>query len=285
MKRLLAFFLAFLSAVLGLPLFPALGYEVMRDVRYGEAPTAVMDVYFPREGVRRADGCVVMLHGGSYAGGDKREQELDCHFLAACGYVAVSINYTLYTEDGDYTVDTVLDEIGMAIAAVRDIATERGAPLRAVATAGYSAGGHLALLYAYTRREASPLPIRFAASLSGVASLDPAIWGDRAFRIGEILSGETLSRGDAASDAVLRSLSPAHLAAEGGVPTLIAVGERDTTVPPECGRALAAALSAAGIPNTLLSLSRSGHDMVFGNPIRRIGYSFELAAFCERYFE
>ena len=47
------------------------GYDFVRDVEYTAAPGTGMDIYFPRSAEREgAAGCVLMIHGGSWMGGD-----------------------------------------------------------------------------------------------------------------------------------------------------------------------------------------------------------------------
>lgn len=262
-------------------------YDLEKNVRYAEAETSVMDVYLPEDAVgREGVGCVIMLHGGSYTGGDKKEERARCHNLARRGYVVASVNYTLYTEDSGYSVDIVLDEITMAISALCDFAAERGITLTAAATAGYSAGGHLAMLYAYTRAAEAPLPILFTASMAGPAEYSHEIWGDTAYRVTRMLTGVAVTSAMVESgeaDALAASISPASLVAEGGVPTVMAYSKKDKTVPIENADALAAALAAKGVEYTDIRFSRSGHDMM-ANPFKRMKYNRTVARYCREYF-
>ena len=262
-------------------------YDVVKNVRYAEAPNAVMDVYFPADAADRAEnGCVIMIHGGSYSGGDKKEEHYRCHKLARKGYVVATINYTLYTEGGDFTVDVVMDEITAAIAKLCDVAAERGINLTAAATAGYSAGGHLAMLYAYTRADESPLPIRFTATMAGPAEISRSIWGDTAYRLTKRLTGKEVTPAmiaDGRADALAASVSPTSYIDENSVPTLMAYGKKDTTVAIGNADALAAALKNAGVPYTDIRFSRSDHDMM-SNPFKRIKYNRTMVRYCSEYF-
>ena len=287
LSRILAFLISAYYVLIGW-LLPILhDYEIVKNVSYGEAETAVMDVYLPADAATRAEnGCVIMIHGGSYSGGDKKEERARCHKLARNGYVVASINYSLYTEGGDYSVDLVMDEITAAIETLRDFAAGRGINLTAVATAGYSAGGHLAMLYAYTRFAEAPLPIRFTATMSGPAKISRDIWGDTAYRLTERLTGKTVTPAmvaDGRADALAASVSPVSYITEDSVPTLMAYGKKDTTVAIGNADALAAALKEAGVEYTDIRFSRSGHNMM-SNPFKRMKYNRKLISFCEEYF-
>lgn len=260
-------------------------YDVLKNVSYAESESAVMDLYLPAEAAEREEaGCVIVIHGGSYSGGDKKEDRIRCHRLARKGYVVAAINYTLYKENSGYSVDTVLDEIGMAIAKTAAIAAEQGINLTGAATIGYSAGGHLAMLYAYTRADESPLPIRFTASLAGPAEYSHEIWGDTAYRVTAMLTGTTITPAMVESgeaDALADGISPASLVRADSVPTLMGYSEKDETVSIENADALAAALSEAGVEYTDIRFTRSGHDMM---GFRRMKYNRMVKNFCREYF-
>ena len=286
-SRILAFLVGAYYFFIGWMLPYIYDYDVVKNVRYAEATNAVMDVYIPADASSRAEnGCVIMIHGGSYTGGDKKEERSRCHKLARNGYVVATINYSLYTEGGDFSVDVVMDEITAAIEKLCDFAAERGVNLTAAATAGYSAGGHLAMLYAYTRADESPLPIRFTATMSGPAKISRDIWGDTAYRLTERLTGKTVTPAmvaDGRADTLAASVSPTTYVNENSVPTLMAYGKKDTTVAIGNADALAAALKGAGVSYTDIRFSRSEHDMM-SNPLKRVKYNRTLVRYCSEYF-
>ncbi|MBO7292416.1 MAG: alpha/beta hydrolase [Clostridia bacterium] len=264
------------------------GYDFVRDVEYAEAPDTGMDIYFPRSAERQgAAGCVLMLHGGSWMGGDKEEPTLRACRLARQGYVVASINYTLYSEEiaDRYTVNTVLDEIDAALAALSDFAAARGVRLVAAATEGYSAGAHLALLYAYTRGASAPVPVVFTAALAAPADL--SLYGESGEWVTEMLTGIPLTdemRGSGETAALTASVSPVSYVASGGVPTVVAHGERDTTVPVAHAEALTAALQEAGVPFVYHHFSHSDHTLVTDLG-KRYAYNRTLTEFCRRYLD
>ena len=67
--------------------------------RYGNSQNGLLDVYFPRGVRNQANPCVVWIHGGGFCGGSKDNVGVALKLLE-CGYVVVSLDYTLSTERG-----------------------------------------------------------------------------------------------------------------------------------------------------------------------------------------
>ena len=64
-----------LVTVLGRGVSFMVGYEIFEDVSYGDLECEVMDVFIPDEAYRReTNGCVLLIHGGSWMEGDKAER-------------------------------------------------------------------------------------------------------------------------------------------------------------------------------------------------------------------
>ncbi|MBX7257552.1 MAG: alpha/beta hydrolase [Candidatus Hydrogenedentes bacterium] len=102
-----------------------------------------IDGYWPDD--NRQHATVIVIHGGGWSGGAKESARADCKRLANNGYAAFTINYTLTTE----TVPSfpgAVEDVRAAVQWVSNL-TEH-VDRRRIALVGYSAGGHLALLYA-----------------------------------------------------------------------------------------------------------------------------------------
>ena len=111
-----------------------------------------LDVYKPVDsapGDRRPG--ILMIHGGAWVIGDKREQGIPLlNHLAANGWVGVNANYRLSPRSPfpDHLVD-----IKHAIAWYREHAEEYGADPDFLCITGNSAGGHLTTLAALTAND------------------------------------------------------------------------------------------------------------------------------------
>jgi acetyl esterase len=73
------------------------GIATFADERYGDGPDALLDVYVPdtAQRTRQRLSVIVWIHGGGWIGGDKGELAGYMKLLAARGFVAVAINYSL----------------------------------------------------------------------------------------------------------------------------------------------------------------------------------------------
>ena len=266
------------------------GYKVYRDLSYGETEHNVMDVYLPDDaGGQEECGVVLFIHGGSWSGGDKSEEDIRCRMVARQGYISATLNYTLRTAENadDYTVFWVLDEIDAALLKIKDFATEKGIKVSKVAISGYSAGAHLALLYTYSRGDTASLEIVFTSSMAGPADISADVWGaDMAARIGTLLTGEKITAEDAYSGAaseLLSTISPISYVNEGVPPTIIIHGGRDTTVPEANAESLIERLSSCSIPHEYVYLENSDH-LLLQNPIKHLSYYRLLIEYCDIYF-
>ena len=278
----------FISIVGGLVIFFGT-YTLYRDVSYGEKEANVMDIYIPNEAYRReSNGVILFIHGGSWSGGDKAEEAFRCRMLASQGYIVANVNYTLWSEQtaNTYHVSQVLGELDAALLRVQSFALERGITVDKAAPVGYSAGAHLAMLYAYSRAETAPVDIAFVASMAGPADISADVWGeDMAIRVTRRLTGveispEMLRSGEA--DELLASISPTSFIDENTPPTLLMQGEKDTVVPPANADALVEKFTAFGIPFDDIRLENSDHSLL-QNPIKHAKFYGMLFEYCKKY--
>ena len=266
------------------------GYEIHCDVAYGETAANVMDIYIPKKAHKReSNGVILFIHGGSWSGGDKSDETIRCRMLASQEYIVANVNYTLWSEEtaDTYNVLTVLDELDAALLQVKEFAAERKITIDQAATVGYSAGAHLAMLYAYSRAETAPVEIVFVASMAGPADISPAVWGeDMAIRVCRRLTGaeitpEMLQSGDA--DEIFASISPTSFIDNNTPPTLMMQGGKDPVVPPANADSLAEKFTAHGVPYDYIHLENSDHSLL-QNPIKHAKYYGMIWNYCERYF-
>ena len=295
MRKLLSFLLIliilFLSVLGVFFVFFLTGYDVHRDVSYGADPCEVMDVYIPKDAYGKGEvGCVLFIHGGSWSGGDKKEEELRCRYVVNNGFIAVSMNYTLYSDEkkGVYNVGIVLDEIDLALARVKNFTSQLGINVTKAATAGYSAGAHLSMLYSFSRGKDAPVEIVFTANMAGPADIRPSVWGDElSITIGERLSGEEISLEDLHSgkaDEILCSISPVTYVNYDTPPSIFMYGGADTTVSKENGESLKRCFQEAGVKYDYVFLPEANHALIH-NPKARLSYPALLVNYCKEYLD
>ncbi|MBE6656669.1 MAG: alpha/beta hydrolase [Ruminococcaceae bacterium] len=291
MKKRLLLFAIILAVVL--PVTPFVfsffrGYDIHTEMCYGEAPQNTMDIYMPKGIEGETRGVVLFIHGGSWMGGDKNEEALRCRILASRGYIAATMNYTLRTEENadSYTVFSVLDEIDAALDAVKDFAALHGVTVEKAGVSGYSAGAHLALLYAYSRAHSAPVEIAFASSMAGPADISERSFGtDMTKRIATLLTGvtvtdEMLESGEA--DELLASVSPTMHVTPSSPPTAMIQGGRDNIVPPSNAQVLAETLDKNGVAHDFIYLKNSDHSLL-QNFFKHLSYYKLLVRYADTY--
>ena len=264
-------------------------YTVYRNVRYGDAATAVMDLYVPdRAPAWEENGCVLMLHGGSWTSGTKEELAPYCEMLAKQGYIAATMNYTLFTEENALTVnaETMLGDIDAAIDAIAAFSDEHDLDITKLATSGYSAGAHLSMLYTYSRPEESAIPIVFTADAVGPSDFSYTLWGAVGTGAAAALAGaetvrEYLLAGRIAEIPAL--VSPVTYICEDSVPSLFAYAGQDTIVPAGNDTAVLYACEMAGVRHDWILFPNSDHDLQ-GDPDCTQRYYETFLAYCRMYF-
>ena len=266
------------------------GYEIYHNVKYGTKDINVMDIYLPDRALsNKENGCVLFIHGGSWSGGDKKEEDIRCRLIASHGYVAASINYTLRNEKNvnEYSVFNVLDEIELSLLKVKDFSLEKGINITKFATSGYSAGAHLSMLYSFSRIDTSPLDIVFTSNMAGPSDISSDVWGEELTnRIAFLLTGKDITNKNITSeevDMILSSISPVSYINENTPPSIIIHGGKDTTVPPENADSLISKFTEYSIPYDYIYLEDSDH-MLIQNPIKHLNYMKTLLNYCKKYF-
>ena len=259
------------------------------DLPYGPGESQRFDLYLPRELNQKTYGLVVYLHAGGFKVGDKREDADILRRIAAKGFAAAGVNYTLCTDANPAaSVASMSREVLSSVPAIVEYAAGLGVELDRMAIGGGSAGGCLALLYAYRDAAASPLPLRFVFEAVGPAGFEPADWfgsgadGEAAAAFVGLISGRELSIGTEEYEAALRDVSAYMWVTPESVPTLCAYGERDRIVPYAAAKRLKSALEKNRVPHDFISLPHSGHGLQNDAKLSRL-YAEKLDEYLERY--
>lgn len=198
---------------------------------------------------------VVIVHGGSWSSGGRRDLAPLNRYLAARGYVVASPDYRLAP---DYPFPAGVDDVRAALEYLRANAARFGIDPGRVVLMGRSAGGQVALLLAYTARDPaikgavgyySPVDLRYAYANPS----DPHVLNSGAV-LRQYLGGAPATRG-----AAYDSASPINLVSASTVPTLLVHGERDELVSPAQSERLDSVLARAGVPHLLVRLPWATH--------------------------
>ena len=230
-----------------------------------------LDMYKSRA-ISSPSPVVIVVHGGSWHGGD-REDLADLNFyLASRGYAVAAISYRFAPEFPD---PAQTEDLNAAITYLKNNAAPLGIDPNMFALIGRSAGGHLVLLSAY--KNADP-------AIRGVVALYPPtdqVFGyqnpshiiDSRRILQDYLGGSPLS-----SPLAYIQNSPIRFVTATVPPTLLIHGTKDELVSVRQSRMLHERLDAKGRPNMLLELPWATHgcDYVFNGPCGQLStYAIE----------
>ena len=236
--------------------------RIEHDVDYlGADRKEQADLYLPISGSpnQRFPG-VVVIHGGGWSGGDKRQpREINiCTNLAHHGYVCMSINYVLSSPKAmDVTWPRNLHDCKTAVRWLRRNAGRLQLDPEHIGAIGGSAGGHLSTMLALTDAKDGLDPKGPYAEFSCRIQAAVDLYGPA-----DLLNWQDLSMlGKKRSEApeAYTKASPATYADKNNAPLLIIQGTADTIVSVQQSELLAAALEKAGAPHQLVIVSGGVH--------------------------
>ncbi len=246
---------------------------VHTDLTYGGKPANKFDLYLPAAASKDTYGLVVYLHAGGFRTGDKGEDAEMLQWLCSLGYVAAGINYTLNSEENPAAnVYTMSMEIKESIPHVVEEAKRLGYTIDRMAMSGGSAGGCLALIYAYRDAADSPVPVKMVFEGVGPSSFYPEDWKsygldqdpEAAALFFSYMCGKNITAdlfGTEVYDEVMRDVSPLLCVDENTVPTVMAYGVHDIFQPYQSSVRLDKALTEHGVPHEYIVLPHSGHGL------------------------
>jgi len=220
------------------------------------------DLYMPW--VKGEVDVILCIHGGAWVSGDKEGYRGIAEGYARKGYAVAALNYRfidadLPPEQQPASWEDMLDDIGAAIEAMKYKLLDEGYTPRRLAITGDSAGGHLTMLYAYSRGAQCPLPIAFIfPNVGPVDFTDPELQN---VPLGPSVI-ELAQRLDNSSTSDLRGPSPVFYITPDAPPTLARYGAKDELVPGNTqGALLRNALETAGVRCDVFVYPESGHAL------------------------
>jgi acetyl esterase/lipase len=234
----------------------ALKHQTITYVKY--ADTAMALDFYPAQATGKKP-CVIVVHGGSWAGGDSQQVPELNSYLARRGYNVASINYRLAPK---YQCPASVEDVKNSLAYLRQPARELNIDTDNFVLLGRSAGAQIALLAAYTMHDKS---IKAVIDFYGPADM---VWGysipanplimDSRKVMRQYLGGsyEQVPQTYSAS-------SPLEFVNKQSIPTLIIHGENDVLVAYEHSRRLNEKLQQNGIKHFWLKLPWATHGFDF----------------------
>lgn len=224
------------------------------NVVYATGGRNKMDVFLP-EGRNAETPMIVLIHGGTWIGGSKEDLSIVQQQLLVNKIASININYRYAALDHHY--DGMMQDVAAALSTLKEKSGEWGVRDQGYSMLGVSAGGHLALLYAYGfQRDKEIKTVISVAGPSDLATLstDPI----ENILLRQILVGAPID-GLFSHPRFLQANPIHHI--QNAVPTLMIHGTADEVVPYQQSVKLQAALQAEGVTQKLVTLEGARHDI------------------------
>ncbi len=221
--------------------------KTILDVAYGNDAAQKADIFLPANRSEADTRVLVIIHGGGWMAGDKKDmQSFVPKFQAELkDYAIVNMNYRLADLTSRYMLPMQTDDIQSVINHMKNNAAEYGIKPEFVVL-GLSAGGHLAMYYAY--KNDSDRKVKAVVNIVGPSNLNDTYYLNNVvfnFAMGRITAPSNLPSGMPQS--VLGS--PVTWISTKSQPTISFYGTTDTYIPASQHSALEQELNKVNVPN------------------------------------
>lgn len=157
--------------------------KTINGIAYDEHPVRnSLTFYVPRKFKQDNNrGAILVIHGGAWEHGSKEMISGEAKKYAKQGYLAVTMNYT-FLRTKEHKMDDLINDITNAIKQIKWMSDEQGWGIVQLGLSGYSAGGHLSLLYGYQHISKSIIPIKYIASRVGPSVFKHEYWSENVIK-------------------------------------------------------------------------------------------------------
>ena len=204
------------------------GYEVTKNIAYGDRPRQKLDVYVPVE-VAAPAKVVIFFYGGSWQSGEKADYEFVGEAFSSQGFVTIIPDYRLYPE---VLFPDFIDDGAQVARWVKSSIAGFGGDPQQIHLVGHSAGAHIAAMLALDQSWLEAGTIRAMIGLAGPYDFLP-------------LKDDTLKIIFGPEPERARS-QPINFVDGDEPPLLLLAGEDDIIVSPGNTKRLAARIRARG---------------------------------------
>ena len=247
----------------------AYSFKTYTDLSYGKKAKNKYDLYIPSNVLKAKKGpLIVLIHGGAYNSGSKDDEASIGYLYAAAGYMVANIDYTPTAKYNGVDLLDMNKELFQGVKAAKKKLTKLGISCNEMATFGYSAGGGLALTYAYTHAKDSAIPVKFVSAGSAPADFTSDAWMNGLYvknkrEAAEFVSGDKYTDAEVGpgtkGEKLLKRMSPITYLKKNSVPTLLLYGEQDYLVPTGQHKAFLKKLNKLGVYNEVYLNPVGGH--------------------------
>ena len=240
------------------------------------------DMYIPKSvSTKKNNGVILFIHGGGWSDGNKSDMDYMAQRFARKGYITATLDYRLFPTNVsyllgqrvDFTMDDLMADVDGCIKKMKSVLKKNGYPANKLGICGYSAGGHMALLYAYRDYKKSAIPVKCVFSMCGPVDMHPDTYsnvdwpadlpGGKAGYIGQYtsLSEEQMRNPNSKEEEWIKHLSPVYSINKNSVPTLALYGDYDRTIGLGHAPLLIKTLKKNGVPYEFYEAKKSDHPL------------------------
>jgi acetyl esterase/lipase len=225
-----------------------------------------LDLYHPPSDAPKTNAAVVVIHGGAWMSGDRKQMKDLSIQLAKRGMLAASVQYRLAPKA---VWPAMLDDVQTATRYLRANAAKLGFDPNRLGAAGASAGGHLAIfLGSRDTRDAKPAHFGDQSSrVHAVLNLFGPTDMSRDFPANlDVMFQLVLGKPRAQAAQEIRDASPINFIDKNSAPMFIYQGLADPLVNPNQSRYLEAKLKEVAVPVQAVYLKDVQHNVPMTNP-------------------
>lgn len=258
-------------------------------------PRQTLDVFLPEDnpGEARRSGsplrpAILMVHGGSWLGGDKESMIWDARFFASRGYICVNVNYRLLDRGGENRYPTQVWDVRKALEWMRNSENGLNIDPDRIAGIGVSAGGHILSHLALPEppdllpEEEKPATLRCAILLATPCNLlSPYMYFPAKSSVRRLVQSY-LGSDPFANRELARLASPMFHVSEGVAPIMLIHGMRDPMVTFRHSLWMRSAVEEVGGKAEVMVLPFDGHTLSLRSESR---YRFAGLEFLEKHMK
>lgn len=221
-----------------------------------------LDIWYPLR-YNKKYPVVFFAHGGGWISGFRNQPNNVswCKFLASKGFAVVSIDYRYGYKN---TMEDILSDYTDALEFVKRNSCRLQLNKEKIVLMGLSAGGHLALLYttyySYNKNMKRLTGIQGVVAYYPPTNLDHIFITENKSLFAKFATRQTLKAYPRDNKNIYEYYSPISWVNKNMVPTLVAHGKLDTTVPFKSSIEFINKLKTFKVKNTFLVHKKAGHS-------------------------
>lgn len=228
--------------------------ETRLGMVYGTTTQQVFDLYLPANRSTLTTKTLILVHGGSWVGGDKNDMNYLVNILKQNlpTYAIANINYRLATT-GNPAFPMQINDIQLLISTLKANRFNFGISEQ-FGLIGVSAGGQLSMLYSYGFNGSND--VKMVCSIVGPTDFTDSNYVNNPIMVDSFAGVTGVNYNE--NPTFYQQISPLHRATSTSPPTLLLYGNQDPLVPTSQGVNMNAKLNELGVYNEF-TLYNGGH--------------------------